>query len=100
MNNNLTSLPQSILEEIGLEGLEGITLEGLWKRIGVRFKLPLPLNDKLINQIWAFVQSAKCLYFYWLQEDREPLKLFDRADYVDPFFGATEPVRSKNNCVH
>lgn len=92
MNNNVTSLPQCILEEIGFEGLEGITIEGLWKRISVRTKLPLPLNDKFINEIWIFVHKAKCLHFYELPEEREPLKLFDRAEYVDPFFGATEPV--------
>ncbi|XP_055298279.1 general transcription factor 3C polypeptide 1 isoform X2 [Sitodiplosis mosellana] len=89
--NNTASLPLCILEEIGLEGLEGITLEGLWKRIGVRLKLPLPLNSRVTNDIWKFIQSAKCLQLYELPEEREPLKLFDRADSVDPLFGATEP---------
>lgn len=90
--NNTASLPLCILEEIGLEGLEGVTLEGLWKRIGVRLKLSLPLNSKTTNDIWKFIQSAKCFQLYELPEEREPLKLFDRADSVDPLFGATEPV--------
>lgn len=90
--NNITSLPLCILEEIGLEGLEGITLEGLWKRIGVRLKLPLPLNKRLTNDIWKFIQSAKCFQLYELPVEREPLKLFDRADSTDTLFGAVEPV--------
>lgn len=94
MNNNTTSLPLCILEEIGLEGLEGVTIEGLWKRISVRLKLALPLNKKLTNEIWKFVQSAKCFQLYELPEEREPLKLFDRADTVesDVIFGCAEPV--------
>lgn len=81
-----------ILEEIAFEGLEGITIEGLWKRISIRIKFPLPLNDQIKRSIWTFVQNAKCLQFYVLQTEREPLKLFDRVDAVDPFFGASEPV--------
>lgn len=92
MNNNATTLPLCIFEEVGFEGLEGITIEGLWKRIGVRFKLTLPLNSKLKNEIWKFVLSAKCLQLHELQEEREPLKLFDRADAADPFFSSSEPV--------
>lgn len=93
--NNVASLPLCILEEIGFEGLEGITIEGLWKRISVRIKLPLPLNEKIKNEIWQFLQNAKCLQFYILPEEREPLKLFERSDLIDPFFGATEPVSLK-----
>lgn len=92
MNNNATTLPLCIFEEVGFEGLEGITIEGIWKRISVRFKLTLPLNSKLRNEIWKFVLSAKCLQLHELQEEREPLKLFDRADAADPFFGSSEPV--------
>lgn len=90
--NNITTLPFSILEEIGFEGLEGITIEGLWKRLSVRLKLPLPLNDKFRNEVWSFIQSAKCLQFYTLPEEREPLKLFDRTESTDPFFGDFVPV--------
>lgn len=92
MNNNTTTLPLCIFEEVGFEGLEGITIEGLWKRISVRLKLNLPLNSKLKNEIWKFTLNAKCLQFYELPEEREPLKLFDRADAADPFFGSSEPV--------
>lgn len=90
--NNAASLPLCILEEIGFDGLEGITLEGLWKRLSVRLRLPLPLNQLITSDVWKFVQNAKCLQFYELPEEREPLKLFDRADFADPLFGNQEPV--------
>lgn len=90
--NNITTLPFTVLEEIGFEGLEGITVEGLWKRLSVRLKLPLPLKDKLKNEVWKFVQSAKCLQLYKLPEEREALKIFDRTESADPFFGDCVPV--------
>lgn len=90
--NYPVSLPLCILEEIGFEGLEGITLEGLWKRISIRLKLPLPLSSSITNDIWKFVTNAKCFQFYELPEEREPLKLFDRADVTDPFFTNADPV--------
>lgn len=90
--NNVTTLPLTVLEEIGFEGLEGITIEGLWKRLSVRLKLPLPLRDKLKNEVWKFIQSAKCLQLYKLPEEREPLRIFDRTESADPFFGENMPV--------
>lgn len=90
--NYITTLPFTVLEEIGFEGLEGINIEGLWKRLSVRLKLPLPLNDKFKNEVWKFIQNAKCLQLYKLPEEREPLKLFDRTESSDPFFGEFVPV--------
>lgn len=90
--NNLTNLPLGILEEIGFEGLEGITVEGLWKRIGVRLKVTLPLNERIKTEIWNFIKKAKCLRFYTLPEEREPLKIFDRMEYIDLVSGPIETV--------
>lgn len=94
MDHRVT-LPLCILEEIGFEGLEGIAVEGLWKRISARIKLPIPLNARAKKLIWEFILEAKCLKFYILPEEREPLKIYDRIESVDPFFGTSEPV-SKN----
>lgn len=90
--NNSATLPLCILEEIGFEGLDGITIEGLWKRISVRIRISLPLNERITEQIWNFVLEAKCLRFYLLPEERESLKLFDRIESIDPFFGAVDAV--------
>lgn len=94
MNSGTESLPRCVLEEIALEGLDGITIEGLWKRIGVRMKYSLPLSDKLTDAIWNYMKSVKCFSYYLLSEPREPLKIYDRADCIDPKTGApTEPVK-------
>lgn len=99
MNSGTESLPRCVLEEIALEGLDGITIEGLWKRIGIRLKLSLPLRDKLTDAIWIYMRSVQCLSYYLLPENREPLKIYDRADCIDPKTGApTEPVSAINKC--
>lgn len=90
--NYSATFPLCILEEIGFEGLEGITLEGLWKRISVRIKVQLPLREKIKKQTWDFILEAKCLRIYLLPKEREPLKLFDRTEATDPFFGGAETV--------
>lgn len=90
--NSITTLPLSTLEEIGFEGLEGITIEGLWKRLSARLKLALPLKDKLKNEVWRFILNTKCLQLYKLPVEREPLKIFDRTESADPFFGDCIPV--------
>lgn len=113
MTNGI-NLPLSVLEEIALEGLEGInikllilpkylkkinyfyhvltgiTIEGLFKRIGSRLKIALPLNTQLKTQVWNFIINSKCIQFYELPIEREPLKVFDRANYNDPFFTTGE----------
>lgn len=83
MNNVISTLPVTVIEEIGFEGLEGITIEGLWKRIGVRMKLTLPLRDRFKNETWTFVLSTKCFSFYLLPVEREPLIIYDRMEYAD-----------------
>lgn len=93
MNCGTESLPRCVLEEIALEGLEGITIEGLWKRLSIRLKLTLPLKEKLTDAVWNYMKSVKNLSYYLLPEAREPLKIYDRADCIDPKTGApTEPV--------
>lgn len=85
---------QCVLEEIGLEGLEGITLEGLWKRLSVRLKLQLPLQSKFTENVWTFVKKSKEVQFFILPVEREPLKVFDRFANPDPVTGVPhEPVR-------
>lgn len=83
MNTTLTTLPVCIVEEIGFEGLEGITIEGLWKRISVRMRLALPLKDRLKNETWKFICNPTSFAFYSLPEEREPLIIYDRMEYAD-----------------
>lgn len=93
-----SSIPftQCVIEEIGLEGLEGITLEGLWKRLSVRLKLQLPLQPKFTENVWIFVKKSKEVQFFTLPVAREPLKIFDRFANPDPVTGVPhEPVRGE-----
>lgn len=110
-------ITECVLEEIGFEGLEGITLEGkiqdfhlqndtfvdyhsdsfgflgLWKRLSVRLKLTLPLHRSFQTQIWYFVRTHKCFTYFALAEERDELLLYDRADLVDVESGMpAEPV--------
>lgn len=96
-----TSLPiaECVLDEIALEGLEGVTIEGLWKRLSVRLKLTLPLQTKFIENVWNFVKQSKQLQFFQLPVEREPLKIFNRFEFMESTLGAlNEPVRT-NRCV-
>lgn len=93
MFSNDLPITQCALEEIALEGLEGITVEGLWKRLSVRLKFSLPLPPKLTETLWSYVKKSDCLSFFVLPVDREPLKIFDRVECVDPETGSPiDPV--------
>lgn len=68
-------------------------ISGLWKRLSVRLKLPFPLHHIFKTQMWSFICEKKCILFYELPEEREELKLYDRADLMDEESGMPlEPV--------
>lgn len=103
--SSLNLITHAVIDEIGLEGLDGITLEstefasfmrlartvllksnfilGLWKRVSIRLKLSFPLADSFCVQLWTFIAKQKCVAFYELAEPRELIKTFDRADNTD-----------------
>lgn len=83
MNRVISTVPVTVIEEIGFEGLEGITIEGLWKRIGARMTLSLPLHDRFKKETWTFVLNTKCFTFYLLPVERDPLIIYDRMEYAD-----------------
>lgn len=46
-----------------------------------------------MNQVWCFVRGSTRLTFYVLAEERAELKVYDRAELVDPESGMpSEPV--------
>lgn len=105
-----------ILDEIALEGLDGITIEGktrnsIWcvffnctyflfvalcKRLSNNSKWPLkPVDDSVKKVIWSFVVSLKNVDFYRLEKPRDPLIIFNRFEYIHSEFGSLyEPVGS------
>ncbi|XP_039298172.1 general transcription factor 3C polypeptide 1-like isoform X2 [Nilaparvata lugens] len=80
--------PSELLDEIALEGLDGITIEALWVRLRLRkgFLLP-PKDDHAKAYIWNFVRRLRSVAFYKLQEPRKPLVVFDRWSNVEDDLG-------------
>ncbi|MEQ2197801.1 hypothetical protein XENOCAPTIV_003480 [Xenoophorus captivus] len=68
-----------VVDEVALEGLDGITLPSLWIRLEDRQpKFPLKLDDCTKGLIWRSLVSNADLSFYELPEEREDVELFDR----------------------
>lgn len=97
-------LSQVILDEIGLEGLEGISLSGnviiysfrvkfvfpsgLWIRLSTVIKIPLPFTNHFQEEIWAFILKVnEHLLFYERPEALEDLRIYDRFTLIDPELG-------------
>uniref|UniRef100_A0A8D2KVN9 General transcription factor IIIC subunit 1 n=1 Tax=Varanus komodoensis TaxID=61221 RepID=A0A8D2KVN9_VARKO len=82
------------LDEVALEGLDGITLGALWERLGSRVPpFPLPLEPAARQLIWATLAGHAELCFYLLPEPRPPLRLYDRYEEIDLETGILETKR-------
>lgn len=99
----MDSIQLAVPEEIALEGLDGITLDGnffrifsfqfhvcydlllfstaIWFRLSERLKIPLPINEHLRNDIWRLIQSCSCFEYFEIAKDRETPKRMDRKEY-------------------
>ncbi|KAI8117113.1 General transcription factor 3C polypeptide 1 [Lucilia cuprina] len=86
--SNRGSLQRVILDEIALEGLEGITLESLWVYLSKSLNLTQPITNQLKENVWNFIlQVRQHLQFFELPEERSTVKLFDRYQFVDSDLG-------------
>ncbi|XP_076636938.1 general transcription factor 3C polypeptide 1 [Colletes latitarsis] len=75
------------IDEVALEGLDGITLEALWSRLAQRLHNPLPFSKPFMIQIWSICVQIREFGFFKLQTAREPLVIYDRYEFVDPDLG-------------
>lgn len=81
-----------VLDEIALEGLEGITLDSLWVRLNdVRFHLDT--SDPHVQQfIWSNIifdkAASRDLQFFQLPAARKTITLYDRYQHLNPDTGA------------
>ncbi|KAM4751478.1 general transcription factor 3C polypeptide 1 [Anableps anableps] len=74
-----------VVDEVALEGLDGITLPSLWIRMEDRQpKFPLKLDDCTKGFIWRLLVNNADLSFFELPEEREDVELFDRFKDIDP----------------
>ncbi|XP_014095965.2 general transcription factor 3C polypeptide 1 [Bactrocera oleae] len=81
-------ISRAILEEIALEGLEGITLPSLWAYLSIDLEVELPLPSDVINRVWNFIkQNSHQLDFYELPTERVTVQCESRFTNVDPDFG-------------
>ncbi|GLH04289.1 Uncharacterized protein GBIM_10026 [Gryllus bimaculatus] len=76
-----------IMDEIALEGLDGITIEGLFVRLKDRPEFATSLNDAFKQYIWEIICNFTEIDMFELPVPRKPLVVFNRYDYVDPELG-------------
>lgn len=69
-----------VVDEVALEGLDGITIPTLWIRLENRQPpFPLKLDDSTkAGLIWKCLVNNTDLRFYELPQEREDVELFDR----------------------
>ncbi|XP_060533039.1 general transcription factor 3C polypeptide 1 [Cylas formicarius] len=66
-----------IYDEICLEGLDGITIEALWKRISIALKYPTYL-DIIKSLVWKIICLNTKIKFYKLPMPRKELAIHNR----------------------
>ncbi|XP_063986134.1 general transcription factor 3C polypeptide 1 [Diachasmimorpha longicaudata] len=82
-----TNLVDAVIDEVALEGLDGITLEALWQRLAMRLQISHPFPSPLMEQIWCICTSTNNFLFYQLETPRPPLVIYDRYEFVDADMG-------------
>ncbi|KAH9494685.1 hypothetical protein Btru_020231 [Bulinus truncatus] len=73
----------TIVEEIALEGLDGITLNALWQRLDDSPNFPKGnLDHDAKKFIWQYLSGCMDMEFYTLPEPRAELVIFKYSDYI------------------
>ncbi|XP_051487813.1 general transcription factor 3C polypeptide 1 isoform X1 [Apus apus] len=84
----------ALLDEVALEGLDGVTPAALWQRLATRSPpFPLPLEPATRQLLWAALSAQPDLRFYLLPRPRPPLRLQDRYEEIDLETGILETKR-------
>ncbi|KAF5280382.1 hypothetical protein FQR65_LT03191 [Abscondita terminalis] len=87
LDNFHRNLHYVVIDEICLEGLDGITLEALWLRLSVALNFPLPFPTNVMNFFWNIIISRTDIEFFKLNEPRPALVIFDRFNERDSDLG-------------
>ncbi|KAF8789321.1 General transcription factor 3C polypeptide 1 like protein [Argiope bruennichi] len=84
----------ALLDEIALEGLDGITLEMLWQRLKDRPNFSIPVDEDSKIFFWNIVAMHKDLEIYKLPKPRKFYPIYNRYDHIDPELGVVvEPEK-------
>lgn len=70
-----------LVEEIALEGLEGIGLDLLWRRVEHRTNFTVP--GKMKCRFWTFILNHKDIALYHLPEPLPHVEVVDRFTIID-----------------
>ncbi|RXG68267.1 General transcription factor 3C polypeptide 1 [Armadillidium vulgare] len=89
MNHSAVDYLTHVEDEIALEGLDGITIQGLWLRLSLRhnFTSYLQLDDNSKKFLWSLIIADEEIEFFALEKPRPELKIFNRYDYIDSELG-------------
>ncbi|XP_062389121.1 general transcription factor 3C polypeptide 1 [Sardina pilchardus] len=82
---------ESVLDEVALEGLDGISVNALWTRLENRIpQFSLTLDPPTKEYLWRCLVCNPEISFYELPQARKPIVLTDRFAEIDPETGIQE----------
>ncbi|XP_075420767.1 general transcription factor 3C polypeptide 1 isoform X2 [Tenrec ecaudatus] len=85
---------ESLLDEVALEGLDGLSLPALWSRLETRAPpFPLPLEPYTQEFLWRALATHPGISFYEEPRERPDLQLQDRYEEIDLETGILESKR-------
>ncbi|XP_036268902.1 general transcription factor 3C polypeptide 1 isoform X1 [Pipistrellus kuhlii] len=85
---------ESLLDEVALEGLDGLCLPALWSRLETRVPpFPLPLEPYTQEFLWRALATHPGISFYVEPRERPDLQLQDRYEEIDLETGILESKR-------
>lgn len=86
MYNSFTcNIKEFIIDEIALEGLEGIAPKLLWKRLEAR--ISAPITEKMKIKYWNYILTCKSISIYKLPEPLPDIEVVNRLTLIDPETG-------------
>ncbi|KAL4705569.1 hypothetical protein ACJJTC_006897 [Scirpophaga incertulas] len=74
-----------LIEEISLEGLEGIELDLLWRRMSKR--ISSPITEKMKVRYWNIILNTESISMYQIPEPLPHLDIQDRFTIIDEATG-------------
>lgn len=77
------NIKTTICEEIALEGLDGITFQALWLRLGEATSTNPNFTNTYKELVWQLIQPMPTMSFYILEEPRPDLIIFNRFTAKD-----------------
>lgn len=85
---------QILIDEVALEGLEGIGIDLLWRRLQKR--ISSEVTEKMKARYWGFLVNCGKISFYQLPEPLPYIEILDRFEIIDEATGhLKEPVSLK-----